>query len=316
MQRDPIGYPDGMNGYEYSGSRPIAVVDSAGLTIEPKTGITGSYEAFIKGKKDKDRFIYTCKCGWLDRSHFNWDKDYKEVYDAVVSASNMAAGKSNEVSPTYRGALGGVKVTYTIRNRGRLAGVGRQVLSLEGEAIQYTSIGIFMSLFKTGEAQQMLNIEPMAMIFSDRAATVYSLEDLPTNFVGLFISSEIHKAKVNAANAKKKQKAVKVADLTKQLLSEHCGTVLSKKNARCLYDQMTDAEKTKKNYSHHPVLFSNKAACKACNNAEASEIFTVEAMKAAIYYRTFVNIKAAVFESKVGFIQAVKGGKPVRAFAP
>ena len=92
--------------------------------------------------------------------------------------------------------------------------------------------------------------------------------------------------------------------------------MLSEKDAKCLYDQMTDAERNQKNYWIHPVLFNSKPACKPCNNAEESDIFFIEAVISVVYYRTFVNIKSAVYDSRNGLVQLMHGGKPVTAFYP
>jgi len=102
---------------------------------------------------------------------------------------------------------------------------------------------------------------------------------------------------------------------TEQLLSTYCGAVLSKANALCLHDQMTDAEKMVKNWSIHPVLFNSKPAAASCNNAQESDIFNNIAMKAAMYYKTFAKAKSATVDSDV-VTDFVDGGLPVVVYEP
>lgn len=294
--RDPkpaAQYADGMNLCQYIGSSPVRYLDPSGTTIEPKGGITGSYSRFLSGSGDKNRFIYTCRCGWLDRTHFTWDRAYAGVYNNLLAVSKKKAGANTTVSPTYRGPIDGVAITYTVANVGRLAGLGRE-WKLRGEGLKYTTLGIFYSLFRTGEAHQMGNAGRLLALVSDRAETVYSLEDLSTNWVGLMISADLHSSSPRTSASR--PASAPSTSPRETLLAKYCGTVLSTKQARCLYDEMTKEEKLQKNYSIHPVLFNSKRSAAACKNAKASDVFG-EAAKAAIYYRTFVSVKKAVLRT-------------------
>ena len=59
LQRDPTGYIDGMNLYEYVRSGPATARDPSGKTSR----------SWIPS-----RLIYTCNCGWIDWSHANGGK--------------------------------------------------------------------------------------------------------------------------------------------------------------------------------------------------------------------------------------------------
>ena len=48
MQRDPLGYPDGMNGYEYCGSAPVSLVDPSGAKLCLNTKDKKEHRKWIK----------------------------------------------------------------------------------------------------------------------------------------------------------------------------------------------------------------------------------------------------------------------------
>ncbi len=57
LTRDPLGYVDGMNLYEYVKSSSVVGLDPMGLTDKSDIG---------------ERLWYSCNCGWIDWSHANY----------------------------------------------------------------------------------------------------------------------------------------------------------------------------------------------------------------------------------------------------
>jgi len=76
--RDPSGYSDSMNSYDYARCGPANVADPEGLRIS-RSEIGGTYADFAKGGGGGARYIYTCNCGWLDRDHIDWSDLYNSL---------------------------------------------------------------------------------------------------------------------------------------------------------------------------------------------------------------------------------------------
>lgn len=305
------GYPDGMNRYAayhvmHGG------VDPSGTTINPKDAITGSYQKFMSGSRDSDRFIYTCRCGWLDRTHLGAGKDYPGLVRWLTRLSTDTDFPVDATRLSYVGPLATTTTTFVMRNTGRIGGTqnGRQI-SLQGEGIHYTALGMIYTSWRTGELPQLnfrdrsrggqllLNVFP-------QADTVFSLEDLPTNWVGLHLIALYGNSPAANANNRVLWDA-SGASYLKQI----CGEALSEKDAKCLHDEMTEAEHRQKNYTVGPVPFTSKPSCKpTCAGATPSDIFA-EAAKAIIYYRTFRAATQARYDSDGGVPYADQPRTPV-----
>lgn len=109
MQRDPLGYPDGMNGYEYQASKPVASVDPNGQWVQPDRIVSpGSLIGYIEDEVKRgnakttlavlellakklsagvtsvgtNQYVFTCEYGFLDMGHFwsNAKRAYKKGF--------------------------------------------------------------------------------------------------------------------------------------------------------------------------------------------------------------------------------------------
>jgi RHS repeat-associated protein len=296
ISKDPLEYVDGMNTYEYVRSRPMVLVDPHGTSISPRDSV-GDFEGFWSNAKDS-RFIYTCRCGWIDRSHLFWaEKQYVQIFDALTKLAGNAAGSTSSVDVTYGGVLGTYRTETTVGNRSNIAlraGGPPQKLPLAEEGIRYVAMGVLYHAMRDGEAYQMMglfgeDLEGWAGIFSDRALTVYSLEDLPTNWLGILLTSIAH-----SKNGGREE--------MEAYMKQNCGPTLSKADARCLWDEMSEDERTMKNYSVHPKLFqTHKHARKTCGAlGECDKIFNGHLMMAIAYHTLFVQKVQGLATSKLG----------------
>jgi len=86
-QRDPLGYADGMNQYEYVRSDPVSLQDSLGLTGRPA----------IPG-----RLLYTRKCGWIDFGRSMGAA--KQIWNTMKNESGVKSlrGGGYRVRASYR----------------------------------------------------------------------------------------------------------------------------------------------------------------------------------------------------------------------
>ncbi len=274
LHQDPLGYIDGMNLYEYVRSNPGRYVDPSGTSILPKSSITGSYEKFLDSSKGT-RFIYTCRCGWLDATHLGWDKAYDSAYKAVQEVANSEYS-DGFVQLTYPGLVNNVVVFYPIRKFGVDPDTTDIIELTTGkkDLMKYIPLAMLYSLFKTGEPHQLGNKGFRGILeLHPQARTVNSLEDLPTNWLGAIIAAE-----------RTQNKALNKSTLIKN----YCGKVLSKSEASCLHSQMTKAEHNMKNYNMTPILFNDKPAAKKCSGASPSPIFTEEVNKAKSVWDKFI----------------------------
>ncbi len=122
LQRDPLGYVDGMSLYEYARSVPVAYIDALGLTVhigqimspddaldklrEYEQGLKkDDYEfsanaSTLKGLGWKtffpgtagtgdNAFVFTCRFGWLDIGHF-----FMSAYEAYKAGQRSRSGTS------------------------------------------------------------------------------------------------------------------------------------------------------------------------------------------------------------------------------
>ena len=145
--------------------------------------------------------------------------------------------------------------------------------------VRRISLGILERLSVAGEGHQMDGFKGSigAALFA-RFDSEYSYEDLATNWVGL-----VMKADELAGKGTKTE-----------LMKKHCGTVLSKKDARCLFDNMTFAQKASHQNKTAPVLFGSnyRKRCYPCISAKPSDIFgklLSEAQSAARVWSTLTK---------------------------
>lgn len=79
-------------------------------------------------------------------------------------------------------------------------------------------------------------------------------------------------------------------------LEELCGSILTKNEAKCLYDNMTWGERMSKMYHTSPALFASVPRgpkCTTCIGSKASDIFGDLLSLAKINYYMFVKAEIA-----------------------
>jgi RHS repeat-associated protein len=254
LARDFEGYLDGMNLYEYVGSNPVWYTDSSGRFADSEEEIGGADNA--TGKFDYNntrRYFYTCGCGWIDKSHFGW----KELYDAIVSQLQKRALRIG-----WRGQVPGLFI-----NVGFLNYRGYEKYSEVPNFDEFTMRRIalrmaFLVSVQVEEAQFAAErgvYGPIPLAGYQRSRSGFSLEDLPTNFLGIYY------AHLQSVNELPGRAGYAFADET-AFFEYHCGPILKEEQSRCLYRRMTEAEKQqrvqyqsdplRKLPDWHPVLFT------------------------------------------------------------
>ncbi|MCX6381003.1 MAG: RHS repeat-associated core domain-containing protein [Armatimonadetes bacterium] len=66
--QDPIGFNGrDYNLYRYARNNPVRWSDPSGLVVDSYKKVT-DIDGFLS-KGENARFLYTCRCGWIDKSH-------------------------------------------------------------------------------------------------------------------------------------------------------------------------------------------------------------------------------------------------------
>jgi len=164
LQRDPIGYADGVNLYECSRSSPATVADSSGLATEAAI--------------DKGDLVYSCNCGWIDWSHASagvvnfWPAIEKER----GRRSRLGPGFRVQAQMTHAKEWRGIRVS---------SGVAKSFyvrLGLSRREKESVALGIFLEIALRFEAFQG------EWPYSWFTTSSFSEEDLTSDILGFYRS--------------------------------------------------------------------------------------------------------------------------------
>jgi len=180
------------NLYRYVGNSPTNATDPTGLTIE-RSEIGDDIGEFLKGNR-QHRHIYTTKLGWLDSSHFKMDQIYRTIYNQLKAIHK--SGKPGVVTAVYGGTPGTTTMKWDVSPKGERFSLGDPCNG--GFADSYLDVvtfGLAYELFVIGEFYQGGGLHspdwaPNLPILR-RVYSPFSIEDLPTNWAGLWVYSKI-----------------------------------------------------------------------------------------------------------------------------
>jgi hypothetical protein len=124
-------------------------------------------------------------------------------------------------------------------------------------------------------------------LFTERAKTSYSLEDLPTNWVGLYLGTMLKPSERPDA----------------AMMEKICGKVLSREDALTLWDHMTQAEHDQKNFDVRPILFdlAAKGIRDAARYGDSSRSRIFDRMTTLTKrYREFAKVIKSEYRGRLG----------------
>ncbi len=291
VQRDPVGYTDGMNNYGYVGGKPCTAVDPSGLIVS--RGEITDLPGFATGG---GTYIYTCACGWLDRSHITgWGNMYANLRNAVDVA--IRGNRSASVVEHYDSPPRDTYVHFRVNPTGTVNGQSQRATPADVENI---TPGMGHFLMAEGEANQIHWWEESLFGWlHDGFHSSFSLEDMPTNWVGLNIAAQ---------HVEAGQRIPLQIDLATEVTAM-CGPAISKAQALCVFDNMTEQEKMQKNTTVFPILYDGReprwyGSLRKCSSWSQSPVFLkVSAARAA--FNAFVSVEREVIIPGGGFINSM-----------
>ncbi len=208
MSLDPIR--SGRNWFRYPAA-PTTLTDPMGLYVDDRERIAG-LEEFLRaaeGQTEGRRYMYTCKCGWLDSAHLRTTKRGAEIMwftymrDSAAFEMAMYQFTAKQEMVKLKGRPVYAKVGFYTRPR--VEGLPKSATTT------WRRIAAFVSYAVNWEVEKLQGVA--------HHPSGWSYEDLPSDFIGALAGTGEY-------------------DL-RQLLKS-CAPV-GAADALCLYDEMTAA---------------------------------------------------------------------------
>ena len=268
-------YADGANLHQYAKSNPALLGDPSGTFVEKRSLIGGAdADGNFSFQKSK-RYFYTCGCGWIDKSHFNWINEY----NAVLKQLRAQQETVKLVAKTVTLVTVSEYVNFAAKAQ---APVYKGIFTEEGLR-EAAFLITFLHAVNIEVAQSLGGtVGVVPGVAQSVAGSGWSLEDVPTDYLGVYYAMLRSYAEIDSDYA-----SAAPRDATSFILSwSGCGPVLTEAQAKCLYDAMTTAEKQqkvtfqadllKKKVTVEPVLF--KTHCRTlgylnCANTPRAHVF-------------------------------------------
>jgi hypothetical protein len=180
INRDPIAEEGGANLYGFVGNRPIKYIDPLGLSLLNP----GSVGAFGMNKG----LVYSCYCGWLDGSHFQFGAD-------------TARSARNQLDSYLQGGTGKYSIGFGPKTAGGFVpGIGQSnvtttfngVFTPNPDEAALNSIAIqgTMNFLRAYEQSQVPN--NLAAKALGSGVSAFSAEDLPSYYLGALIGLRLY----------------------------------------------------------------------------------------------------------------------------
>jgi len=219
--RDPIGERGGVNLSAFVSNHPIGSIDLFGKALLTP----GS----VSRLTSKEGLQYSCYCGWLDGTHFNFGKE-------------IGTSAKHQLNSYLKGWTGNYTIGFGPNSAGGL-GVTNLIVTYTGafppnpDESMLNSIAIEKAIgfFREYEDGQIPNDWIARLLFG--AQSSYSVDDLPSYYLGILMGLRL---------------------ITFEDLQKICG-VVSEDDSKTMFKA---DNRPMTNYGHRPALWSDRGVCR------------------------------------------------------